>query len=93
MNPRWCDIWLTPERLTGIAERLTPEDEGWVPGDYSGAADAVVISRPWQAYMTLLVPDERPGQWQLWEAAWEGAYAFTSFAARITYRLGHPRAR
>lgn len=93
VNPSWYDVWFPagqqPWWPSLDDEGPTAPDDGFTVVDLGPMRDALVISRPAGTNMTLLVPRSN-GRWQLWEAVWEGAYGYSSFAARLRFRLRNP---
>ena len=61
--------------------------------DYVPMHDALLISRPHDAFKDLLVPRAGSDEWELWAFAKEGATAYGSFAAFLRNQLNAPDRR
>jgi hypothetical protein len=65
-----AEVFMDPER-----DRRPADDEVVDVGHYAPMKDALLISRPLDAFEDLLVPRADEQEWEVWQFAKEGAAA------------------
>jgi hypothetical protein len=68
-------------------------DEVAEVGYYAPLREALLISRPFDAYTDLLVPREGSDEWEVWAFRNDGADAYRSFAAFLRNQINAPDRR
>ncbi len=88
----YVDIWTDDEVM------LNPENDDPPPAAkgvdvryFAPIREALLISRPHEAFRDMLVPRVGQSEWELWACAKEGSIAYRSFADYLLAELDKPK--
>jgi hypothetical protein len=88
----YVDIWTDDEvMLNPENDDPPPPGKGVDVGYFAPIRDALLISRPHEAFRDMLVPRAGEAEWELWACAKEGSIAYRSFADFLLAELDKPR--
>jgi hypothetical protein len=88
----YVDIWTEDEvMLNPENDNPPPPGKGVDVRNFAPIRDALLISRPHEAFRDMLVPREGKSEWELWACAKEGSIAYRSFADFLLASVSVPR--
>jgi hypothetical protein len=87
----YVDIWTEDEgMLNPENDNRPPPSKGVDVGNFAPMRDALLISRPHEAFRDMLAPRAGESEWELWACAKEGSIAYRSFGDFLRAEITRP---